>query len=185
MAKDEVKNINVGQCVGTIFACLFACLIVFVPFHFGSTSVLYKDVMPIIGDGSAQITHLDMTTTFFETFNLNYSTILELLSQYVPYVFFGILAVDIVMALLLIIFQATFLRVIFKIISIIFGFAMLGVALYYLIYIAGFIIPCLNLTEPFDFMSYLDTSGVLVALVMVIFGFMFMGKQFKWFAKLY
>ena len=50
MSNDNVRNINVGQCVGTIFACLFACLIAFVPFTFGDAGfVFFKDVMPNIG----------------------------------------------------------------------------------------------------------------------------------------
>ncbi len=186
MSNDNVKNINVGQCVGTIFACLFACLIVFVPFNFGEAGFkFFKDAMPILGDGSYESTHFLMTSNFLQAFNLNFQSVFELLSRYVPYIFFGIIAIDIVMALLLIIFQLTFFRVLFKIISIIFAFAMLGVALYYVIYIVGFILPILNVVEPVNIMTHLEASGILYALVIMIFAFSFIGKQFKWFAKLY
>ena len=111
---------------------------------------------------------------------------ISMIYSYAPFAYFGILALDIVMALFLIITRSQILRIFFKILSILLAFVMFGFALLYLAYIIGFAglyIHAINKIE--EIITALDKSGLLVALGFVVLGFAFSKKQLKWFAKLY
>ncbi len=189
MSKDHVKNVNIKQCFGTIFMSLIAACVALIPVTFGATGInmLYTQ-LPLVGDETFIATSLSTLVGFAEVTKLG-ADIIEILAmvmEYAPYAYFGILTANIVFALLLIITRSQILRFIFKIISILAGFAMLAVALNYIVYIvgfAGFIIQ--GAIPPENIMSSLESSGILAALGFVIMSFSMTGKQFRYFAKLY
>lgn len=189
MSKDHVKNVNVKQCFGTIFMSLIAACVALIPVTFGAAGInmLYTQ-LPLVGDETFIATSLSTLVGFAEVTKLG-ADIIEILAmvmEYAPYAYFGILAANIVFSLLLIITRSQILRLIFKIITIIAGFAMLAVALCYIVYIVGFAGFFIQGTIPADqIMQHLETSGILVALGFVIMGFSMTGKQFRYFAKLY
>ena len=191
-AKKEkhVKNVNVKQCFFTIFGAILGCIALVLPATFGSEFTFLYQHMPIIND----IKSFDMTSTVNILYGLQAlfgleTTLLEnldMIYSYAPLAYFGILALDVVMALFLIITRSQILRVIFKILSILLAFTMLAFALLYLAYIVGFAgLFIHSIIKIENLLSSLDKSGLLVALGFVVLGFTFTKKQFKWFARLY
>lgn len=189
MSKDHVKNVNVKQCFGTIFMSLIAACVALIPVTFGSGGInmLYTR-LPLVGDETFIVQSVSFVPFFGEVTKLGADVIeiLAMVMEYAPYAYFGILAANIVFSLLLIITRSQILRFIFKIITIFAGFAMLIVALNYIVYIVGFAGLFIQGTIPAEqIMQYLETSGILVALGFVIMGFSMTGKQFRYFSKLY
>ena len=184
----HVKNVDVRQAIGTIITCLICAIVALIPFTFGQLGIRsFFDVMPMFGDGTYIEQSNLIASSFCQFFNLteNLSEVAKLL-EFAPTLYFGILALDVVMAILLIIFRLPIFRIIFKIISILAGAAMLAIAFSFIIYLVGFAVSLIpSGQEQINIMSLLDSSGFLVALGFIIFAFSLVGKQFHWFEKLY
>lgn len=191
MSKDQLKNVNIEQCIYTIIASLVALLIIFIPATFGESygiQPLYK-VMPMVGSGAFLENHTIMMTGFVGLIQLDaslistFTQVLDLLHT----AYFLILAANIIFSLLLIITRSEFLRLIFKIVSIFAGLIMLATALSYLVYLAGLagIFIKGGAIAPENILTIIDGSGILVAIAFIVFGFAMTGRQFKYFDKLY
>ena len=188
--KDHVKNVNIKQCIFTIIGALLGCLALLLPATFGDKFTFLFEYTPFISKAES----FDMTSTMFIMQGLNEffkfdESILEYILiafSYAPYVYFGILAIDVLFALLLIITRSQIMRIIFKVISILLAFVMLAFAICYIAYIVGFAgLFIFAICKIEDLITALNNSGLLVALGFVVFGFIFTGKQLKWFARLY
>lgn len=196
MSKDNVKNVNLKQCVGTIIFALVSLCVLFIPFTFGAAGIncSYK---AFISDESGvnliTVASANALEGFLSVAKITEQSTIEIISQILYYgerAYFVILAADILFALLLIFTRSQILRLIFKIISILFGFAMLAVFASNIIYIAGIAGGFICSTDLMDMgmeavMSILETSGILFALGTMLFSAFLVKKQFKWFAKLY
>lgn len=187
---DHVKNVNIKQCFFIIIGALLGAILFLAPATFGKSFTFLYEYVPFIS--SAKEFDITSATLMMQGFaalsKLDESIISYLLMaySYAPFIYVGVLVADILFALLLLITRSQILRIIFKIISILFALVMFVIAILYLIYIVGFaglIIHAIIKVE--ELMSALDASGILVALAFVIFGFIYTGKQLKWFAKLY
>jgi hypothetical protein len=187
---NHVKNVNLKQCFFIIIGAILGAILFLAPATFGNSFTFLYEYVPFI----SSVKEFDLTSAtlmmqgFSALIKLDESIITYLLMaySYAPFVYVGILAADILFALLLLITRSQILRVIFKILSILFALVMFVVALLYLVYIVGFaglIIHAIIKVE--ELMTALDTSGILVALAFVVFGFIYTGKQLKWFARLY
>ena len=188
--KDHVKNVNVKQCFFTIIGALLGCLVLLLPATFGDQFTFLFEYTPFI----SEFDRFDMTSTstilqgLTALFKLDESILQYaiLAFTYAPYAYFGILALDVLFALLLIITRSQILRVLFKIISILLAIVMLAFALCYIAYIVGFAgLFIFAIYKIEDALTAINNSGILVALGFVVFGFIFTKKQLKWFAKLY
>ena len=192
----HIKNVNVKQCVFTIIISLIMVAVAFIPLTFGNAGYNFAFKSLIGGNAEKQIFADALLTGFnglFTVFGMKDSPIVltvVTVMGYATYAYFGILALNIVMALILAVSRSEALRVVFKVISIIAGVLMLVIAVAYLAHFVGCIfatISSMQLGEDFlnSLLSTIDTCGLLFSVGMVIFASIMVKKQFKWFAKLY
>jgi len=191
MSKKErlMPNVSVKQCFGTIFFSIFACVIAFIPLTFGSIPTTFTyEYLPFVGNDTITQVPPFILQGIVKILNLqgDFLKYVEMALNYNVVVYFYILAFNIAASLVLIILRLSILRIIFKLVSIIAGIAMLAIAVTNALYIAGFAGNFIHGTIPIEnIMSALETSRVLLALGLFIFSLIMVKKQFKWFAKLY
>ena len=190
--KDSVvknyKNVSVKQSFGIIIFCLFTALILLVPFTFGNAGMHYTYESLLAFFNGAQFMPEAVSTGLFALFNLpaQFGGIVLSALNYYPIVFFGILAFDILAALIIIIFRSEVMRLIFKIISILCGFVMILIALCALLHIAGIAGQFIMGVTPMDsFMQVLEQTGILFAIAVLVFAILLAPKQFRWFYKIW
>jgi hypothetical protein len=188
--KERWRNVSTRDCLGTIIFSVIALLIVVVvPFSFSDSITLTYKTMPFVGDG----TFITFGTEALEgVFSLipnasEYASLAEPLFTYATYAFFLILGADVIFALLLIITRFKFLRIIFRIISIILSLATLILGFVFLAYVVGSFIPLImggNVQDiANDIILIVKTQGITTALVISILSFILVRKQLKWFRK--
>ncbi len=194
-----VSNVNVKQCFFAILFCVVMFALTAIPFTFGSLGFHFTfEYFPFIGNGQIIEPPTEVIEGLGSILPLNQSflDILGLGLQYFIIAFFGILAVDIFMALLLMIFRANFLRIVFKFFSVIFAFAMLAIALLGILYLVGTVVGGLinselirngnGITELLsNVFKYFEGTGILFVLVLTIISFFMIIKQLRWFSKLW
>lgn len=189
MSSDNVKNVDLKQCIGTIIYALIALCIVFVPITFGEAGLSSAyNALPVIGDGSfgymqAKALQGFMAVTHMELSSVNF---LAYLFAGGTYAYFIIFILDIIFCIVLFITRSEITRLIFKIISIIAGVIMLINGFACILYIVGFAGLFIQAIIPADqIMVALETSGILFIIAMMLFSFFAVKKQIKWFAKLF
>ncbi len=184
-SKRYQRNVWVKQCFVTIIVSLIALCVLFIPLSFnGGPTAL--STMPIIGDGSylelqkyiagglSALAGLDSTMTDLIGMILNYSI----------YAFIGILALDIVFALFLILTKSVIARVFFKILSIIFAIAFVGIALAQLVQILGYVGWTLHdISSEVKMCPQID--AFVFAISVLIVSIVMVNRQKNWFARWY
>ncbi len=182
-----VSNVSVKQCIATIIFSIVVCALSLIPYTFGSMGFNFTfKYLPLIGNGEIMQTSNIITDGLVTLFGLSTDiiNILALGLNYFIVIFFGIAIFDILAATLLAIFRNNIIRIIFKIISIIAGVAMILIALLSMVYILGLIGGIASGTIQLENMvSVLESSGILFILVMMIFACFMAIKQFRWFGR--
>ena len=179
------KNVYTKQCVITIIGSLIALAVLAVPVDMVNFSFAFMG-LPFIGDGSFFNAQLEVATGLNALANLPLSTceLIGMIFNYAVYAYVGILALNIVFSLFLIITRSEIARGLFKVLSLLFGLAMLAIAAIQLVYLGGFI----GLTiQDFSaaFPSTPQNNGVLFAIATFCFAIIMIKRQFNWFAKWY
>lgn len=195
MSKDDVKNVNIKQCFGTILISLIMACIAFIPFYFGGSEgvVFSYTKLPIVGDPS-DMTALEGWYTLFVldklnlTSNENVVKVCEIFINYGFYAYFGILAANIVFSFMLILSRSTVLRSIFKIFAIVFGFAFIVFNLFMVVQVVGFVFYLIGVFSSGgspDIMAILGNSGIVFFFGAMICSFIMIFNEFRAFARLY
>ena len=189
MSSDNVKNVDLKQCIGTIIYSLIALCIVFVPVTFGEIGMRSAfETLPIIGDESYSLIQLTATTGFTAITQMDIKMVETIYNAltYSTYAYFIIFLLNILFSILLFITRSQIMRLIFKIISIICAFIMLFNVLMCLIHLVGVLGLFTHGIVPSDqMMSAIETTGILFVIAMLLFSAFAIKKQLKWFAKLY
>ena len=181
------RYVNVKSCVATIIVSLIAACIAFVPFAFSPLALTYTK-LPFIGDGtifaSSAKAATDLLTLLPIGGNEFVANLLNNAYAYFYYAYFGILAANIVFALVLSILRFNALRIIFRILSIFFGIAMILLTVLAAGYVFIYVYAAIKEGGVVsDILNRLTNDGILFHFVMFIFGLIFIGRQFSWFAK--
>ncbi len=182
-----IKNVWGKQCVGTIFFCIFALLVVLIPVNFVDMTMAYN-VLPFIGDSSIFETQAILIQGFGAFSGLEDTILktLQLVLYYATYGYLGIVALNIVFSLLLIVTRSVTLRVIFKILSILFGFAMIAIMAAHLIYLGGYIgIMLTDMSSGAEISNIPDNNALLFGIAVSIMSGLLIKRQFCWYARLY
>ncbi|MBQ8427005.1 MAG: hypothetical protein IJX16_04510 [Clostridia bacterium] len=183
----QIKNVSVKQCFKTIFLSLIALCVAFIPITFGNVGInMTYQALPIISDGSIAEIQVVAAEGFSLLVGSDVSAIIANALNIGTIAYFGILVANIVFSLLLIFTRSQILRIIFKVYTIIAGFAMICILLLSIVHIvgvSGFIIKGVVPIE--EIMSFLETSAILTMLGMAIMSGVNIGKQFRWFERLY
>lgn len=193
MKKSTVRS---GQCLMTLLIALIAAATLAIPFIIddanGSITYSYQ-VMPFLKLSETPISlefMANIDNSLLALFNLTLDEqLLNLIynvSYYTIYAFYGIIAFDIVFALLTLLTQFSGIRVFARIISIIGGIAMIFIAIISLAHIIGLINYYIILSGTFQpdlIMQIIKLSGVLLFIGMFIFSLVLIRNQFSWFAK--
>lgn len=185
-----VKNVNVKSCFNVIVVCLLAALPALVPFIFGSgVLVFYYETLPYVGDASIVEATVIPFGAVLSLLPINNPNLASVIMQVVAYicsyhslVYFGILALNLVLALILVITRWSFIRVIARILSIIMGIAMILLTIVNLIYVIGYVLLAIN---GIGIQFLLNSFGVLPIFFCLDFCIILTVKQFRWFKKLY
>lgn len=183
MTKDYEGKLGIGQ----IIFCIIAAATLLIPFTIDPMEFSFNHIMPI-AESDINVWQNAYINILFDTVGIA-DKIPQVIYDIIPYglaAFYGILAFDIVFALLMMIIRNEVMRVLLRAISVLLGFAMLavnlvmlasvaGVATYYLKYVAD------SGTPIFDF---LKNSGVFFFFGVMVFSLIGMVKQFSsFFAK--
>ena len=201
---DNQKNVDVKQCVKTLIFCVIAILLaMFIPFTYGENTTLSFRVLPVLNEKnivsfyqteilSGVISMLGASGVAAETVEVITSTAATV-SNIVPYLFFGILLANVLFSLLLIITRFVTVRIIAKTLSVLFGIIMLAIFIVSLATLIGIgycsVVGdyrptefCGSLTSAAD---YFAACGTIYFVAQTLLSFILIGRQFKWFSKLY
>lgn len=186
-------TVRFWQCLATIIISLIAAATFAIPFCFIDDGIILSHaVMPFIKSNENPITVEFMAQIDSAFLNLTkislsegFASLLPKLSFYSIYVFYGILAFNIVFSLLAIFTQLEAVRFFAKIISVIAGFLMIAIAILSAVHIVGVVSSYLaveseNLIETLTVAA--KESGILYFLGVFIFSIVMATKQFGWFA---
>lgn len=184
MTKDYEGKLGIGQ----IIFCIIAAATLLIPFTIDPMEFSFNHIMPI-AESDINVWQSEFyLPALYEVIGIT-DKVPQVINDIIPYAFvafYGILAFDIVFALLMMIIRNEAMRVILRAISVLLGFVMLavnlvmlasvaGVATYYLKYVAD------SGTPIFDF---LKNSGVFFFFGVMVFSLIGMVKQFSsFFAK--
>jgi hypothetical protein len=184
---NTIKNVSVEQCIETIVISLFAFLVAFIPATFGNIGIRSTfSSLSIFGDGSILNAHIQSASGINYLFNIENINLFATLMNLSTTTFFLILILNVVLSLFLAISRFEKCRIIFRIYSILAGFAMIIIYLtsfIQIVGIAGFIIQSAESVE--SILLALDASAILTAICLLIFSGILIKKQFKWFESIY
>lgn len=183
--KESWKYVSILNCIKIIIGCLIFSCVLFIPFAFTEEGmVLTYKLMPIFGDGSLTESVLGtwITESAIAIFPVlqSLSGILDALYSFGVYLYFIILACDILFAILLIITKSRILRIIFRYLSLAFSILSLLIALSFLLYI---VVVVSTLIYEIGLMPVLKETGLLTALGFFVFGLIMAKKHLRWFKK--
>ncbi len=143
------SGFSLGSCIGLIIIALIALCAIFTPCLIAEGEDLYfaYKYLPIIGDGTfmtrtsfvdvygvSKLSEVGKAYSFLTMIDFagnglglgeGIASIISSIAEYSIYVYLGIFAVDVVMAILFIILRNDLIRKIFRLISIIFGIALI------------------------------------------------------------
>lgn len=195
---EKWKHVSVGQCIGIIIGSLILACVAFVPLTCiadGSGTItgvnFFFKGLPLVGTEEFQkvtATIAGNSVTFINGIAKGalpeiVGIILNYAFTYNVYAYFGILALNVVCGLLLLLTRANGLRKFFKFFSVIFGIVMILVNITFLAEaVLNIIIQVGNETQ---FIYLLLMSGVLPYIVLTLFSFILIFKQFGWFSDPY
>ncbi len=181
----KIKNVDIKQCVGMLIFSIFTICTIFIPFKFAGPDFAFNH-LPVIGNGDIVTSQLSYTSSIFSMLKMSMPSIFETIANASIYIFYGIVLFDLLGALLLIIIRSSVLRIIFKVISIFAGFAMLLMFFVHLFYIFGFIaFIAENLNADINVLNLIQEGGLIFIVVLFLFSFLLISKQFKWFRRYY
>lgn len=201
---DNQKNVDVKQSVKTLIFCAIALLLaMFIPFTYGENTTLSFKVLPVFNEGNLVsvyrseilcgiISMLSGSGVAAETVDMLSNTAATL-SSIAPYLFFGILIADVLFSILIITTHSVTVRIIAKTFSIIFGIIMLAIFILSLVTLIGIgYCSVVGDYRPTEFCGSLTTAadyfaacGTIYFAVQALISFLLIGRQFKWFSKLY
>lgn len=201
---DNQKNVDVKQSVKTLIFCAIALLLaMFIPFTYGENTTLSFKVLPVLNEGNVVsvyrseilcgiISMLSGSGVAAETVDMLSNTAVTI-SSIAPYLFFGILIADVLFSILIITTHSVTVRIIAKTFSIIFGIIMLAIFILSLITLIGIgYCSVVGDYRPTEFCGSLTTAaayfaacGTIYFAVQALISFLLIGRQFKWFSKLY
>ncbi len=188
----HVPNVDVWQCVRALIFSIFILCLALIPLSFATDSngeAAYT-VLPIIGNGKivdAQKIYVDALLNKFGLMAMPEVVLYaQIAVEYCFYVFYGILVANVLFNLVLILVRLPLFRILFKIISILAGFAMIIVSVTLLATIIGFFISFIDAATPLNQLGEaILGSGIIFVFINMIFAFALIGKQFRWYAKYY
>ncbi|MBE7087483.1 MAG: hypothetical protein E7369_04195 [Clostridiales bacterium] len=179
---ESSETVSKKQCISTIIFCAIASLVAFLPYTLspyrpaieGMTSGYFFSLIPeAIGSLEQLFPIPPELLSMLQGFSVSFMP-----------TYFSILAMDIVAALLLLIFRSNILRVIFKIMSVVLAFYMIVVSLMALLSIIGSVFYFMGIVPPNDpAFVMLIVSSNLPFLGIYLFSTILIRKQFKWFSK--
>jgi hypothetical protein len=161
--------------------------LLFIPFVFGSNTFSTLSITPILGN-SAIFDYTALSTLGLATslgLDASIINIITMIMQYSIYGYMLITVATVFFALLLAIFRAKALRVIFKIFSILFGIVLIVIGISFIVYIVGIIMYSMQ-ANPEALSQLTDiflNNGIIFSLAAAIFSFIMGRKQFGWFSK--
>ncbi len=184
----KIRNVNTKNLINTVILTLLAILTIFIPFVFKSTSnfCLYYETFPYVGNGTFGEL---LTEIFLYLVSFLYDLEVDILSKtlnviayciyHLPLILFSVIMLDLLLAILLILIKRNWLRVTFKIISVILGIAMIFV---FLLYAYCLTIIILN---NYNTIKLVTEKGLFAVFSSTFISLVFLIKQFTWFKKLY
>ena len=188
----HVPNVDVWQSVRALLFSVFVICLALIPLSFAADAKSEPafTILPILGNG--EITEIQgvYIEAVLNKFGLaampEVVGYVEIAVQYCFYAFYGILAANVVFNLILILFRWSLFRFIFKLISIIAGFAMIIISVVLLATVVGFFINFIDAALPIEQIGEaILGSGIIFIFINMIFAFALIGKQFKWYARYY
>lgn len=183
MTKDYEGKLGIGQ----LIFCIIAAATLLIPFTIEPIEFSFNHIMPIAKSEINGIQNFYLLA-LFDTIGITEAipqVIYDIL-PYALYAFYGILAFDIVFALLLMIIRNEVMRVIFRAISVLLGFIMLAANIVMLATVAGVITYYLKYVSETPIFEFLKNSGVFFFLGVMIFSLIGTVKQFSsFFGKSY
>ena len=186
---DNVKDVDVKQCIITIILALVAFCITFIPYTFGSLGTnLSISYMPLFGDGSILVTHefiqqgvaailnLEGEMLSFVLFLINYDTLFFLI----------IILADVVLAVVHLILGNSLLRIIFHITSIVFGVILILVLISNLLFIVG-LVGCFThaIVGLDNVLAAIEPIGIFFVLGSIVACAILIKRQFVWFETIF
>lgn len=186
-----IKNVNVKNCFNVIVIGLLAIFAALLPFVFGTgTLVFYYETLPFFGNPEVITAATAIPFAKLLSFLPLNQSMLDMISNLLLYVcsfhsliYFGIILLDLIFAVLLIITRWQWLRWIFRLCSIIAALLMIFLTLVYVLYIVGYVLIMLEGTFTINYL--LNSFGILPITYCLVFTVILVPKQFKWFRKLY
>lgn len=173
------KNVSIAECFGIIFTSIICLAIAFIPFILDPMTFSFN-ALPIIGDGT-------LTDAMYEFSDVGLPTLIPAMEDYIDYVdyayyyliigYFGILVLNIINSLVLILTSSKFWRKLSRAISILSGIILLFTIIASLLYL----VALFSSFEVFVFMDFIDGTGALFMLGLLIFSIFLSSRQFGWF----
>ncbi|MBQ3116547.1 MAG: hypothetical protein IJC07_05920 [Clostridia bacterium] len=184
-SKRYQRNVSIKQCIITIVASLIALCVLFIPLSFNGGPMAIK-TMPIFGDGSYLELQKYIAGGFGALANFNdsaVSTVGTILNLSI-YAYIGILLCDILFAIILIATKSVIARIIFKVFSIIFAVAFVGIVMIQLLHILGYIGWTLHdITSEVKMCPPVDAFVFAIAVMAV--SVVMVNRQKNWFSRWY
>ncbi len=176
------KQVSISKSISiAIFSAIALLIFCFVPISFGTEDgvIFTYNTLPIISDASFVEIYANGSLVALQTVipaipNEVMQIIYMVFSYGVPTVMI-IFAVNFVSGILLAITRANFLRVLFKIVGIFMGIAMIFATIMFLVYVVGCV--CMVISG-IEILTALQTSGFIVAFVMIIISSISAKKNF-------
>ncbi len=178
MTKDYEGKLGIGQ----IIFCIIAAATLLIPFTIDPMEFSFNHIMPI-AESDINVWQNAYISILFDIAGIA-DKIPQIIYDIIPYgfvAFYGILAFNIVFALLMMIIRNEVMRAILRAISVLLGFVMLAVNLVMLASVAGvFANYFKNLAgSGAPIFDYLKNSGVIYFLGVMVFSLIGMVKQFS------
>ena len=184
---DKWKYVSVGKCISAIIWSAIGFCLFFIPFAFNNGSFTTLSTTPIFGNSIffefSKLSTIGLATSLGISGSIN--DIISMVLQYSLYAYMFIPIATAFFALVLAIFRAKALRVLFKIFSILFGIALIVVGISFIVYIVGIVMYSMQ-ANPDGLSKLTDiflNNGIIFSLVAAILSFIMARKQFGWFSK--
>ena len=177
-------NVWIGQCIKTIIFSMVAFLTILLPYSINEGVTFTLNVMPVLGNSTMIDAQYGVVCNFFALIRLPAdSYFFFYIFKVNVIVFYSILIANVFFSLLLIVSQANFLRIIVRILSIIFSVFMFIISLSYFVTIVCIIYALFSGYYQTDILLSLKTCGIIYYFVTIFFSSILIRKQVEWFDK--
>lgn len=184
MNEELIKNVDLKQCVFIIISSVIALtLVLLMPVTFGAAGA--DMTISALGNGALSGAFELAGNGLEALLGFPGATFASLMTILV-YAFIFFMVANIVFSVLLLILKNELLRYISRIVSFVNAGFMILLSIFCLLHIigvAGLIIMGIVPLE--EVMSAIEKSGIILAIVLIIFSMRHSFKQFKWFTPLY